>query len=119
MPTLTAPINEITATASMWLSRRDRGMTASEQIEYLHWLQPSAPHRNAAAQLERMWEALSAEAIASLPEYPRQVLTLRKVYGLSQKQIAAQLGLPEPVIEEKLAVALHHCTVRFANRGWF
>ncbi len=38
------------------------------------------------------------QAIQSLPTRCRQVLTLRKIYGLSQKQIAAQLGISEQTV---------------------
>jgi len=38
--------------------------------------------------------ALLTEAIQSLPARCRQILTLRKLYGLSQREIAARLGKP-------------------------
>jgi RNA polymerase sigma-70 factor (ECF subfamily) len=36
-----------------------------------------------------------ADALRSLPERSRQVVTLRKIYGLTHREIAAQLGITE------------------------
>jgi len=57
------------------------------------------------------------EAIQALPERCRQVLTLRKLYGLSQKEIAAQLGIAEHTVEAHVGVGLRRCTEYFAQRG--
>ena len=45
---------------------------------------------------------LLTEAIRSLPARCRQIFTLRKVYGLTQSEIAAQLGLSENTISAQL-----------------
>ena len=47
--------------------------------------------------------ALLRKAIAALPERCRQVFTLRKVHGLSQKEIARQLGISENTVEQHVA----------------
>lgn len=52
---------------------------------------------------------LLARAIASLPERCRQVLTLRKLYGLSQKEIAARLGISENTVEKHTANGVRLC----------
>jgi RNA polymerase sigma-70 factor (ECF subfamily) len=57
------------------------------------------------------------EAIQALPERCRQVLTLRKLYGLSQKEIAAQLGIAEHTVEAHVGAGLRRCTEYFARRG--
>lgn len=44
--------------------------------------------------------------IQSLPEKPRQVLWMRRIEGLSQKEIARRLGVPESTIEKRAATAL-------------
>jgi RNA polymerase sigma-70 factor (ECF subfamily) len=55
------------------------------------------------------------EAIQSLPERCRQVLTLRKIYGLSQKEIAAQLGIAEHTVEAQTAIGVRKCAAFFAR----
>lgn len=45
-------------------------------------------------------------AIQSLPTRCRQVLTLRKIYGLSQKETAAELGIAEHTVEIQTAIGL-------------
>ncbi len=52
---------------------------------------------------------LLAGAIASLPERCRQVLTLRKLYGLSQKEIASRLGISENTVEKHAANGVRLC----------
>lgn len=55
------------------------------------------------------------EAIQSLPDRCRQAFTLRKVYGMSQKDIAAQLGISEHTVSAQLTIAVHKCTEFFAR----
>lgn len=45
-------------------------------------------------------------AIQTLPTRCRQVLTLRKIYGLSQQETAAELGIAEHTVEIHTAVGL-------------
>ena len=46
------------------------------------------------------------KAIQSLPTRCRQILTLRKIYGMSQKDVAAELGISEHTIEVQGTIAL-------------
>lgn len=48
-------------------------------------------------------------AIQSLPPRCRQVLTLRKIYGLSQKEIAAEMGISEHTVEAQVANGMRRC----------
>ena len=57
------------------------------------------------------------QAIQSLPERCRQVLTLRKIYGLPQKQIAAQLGIAEHTVEAQVANGMRRCAEFLARFG--
>lgn len=57
------------------------------------------------------------KAIQSLPERCRQVLTLRKIYGLSQKEIAAQLGIAEHTVEAQVGMGMRRCAVFLAKHG--
>jgi RNA polymerase sigma-70 factor (ECF subfamily) len=57
------------------------------------------------------------KAIQSLPDRCRQVLTLRKIYGLSQKEIAAQLGIAEHTVEAQIATGMRKCAMFLAHFG--
>jgi RNA polymerase sigma-70 factor (ECF subfamily) len=59
--------------------------------------------------------ALLTAAVARLPERCRQVFTLRKVYGLSQKEIAASLRISENTVEQHLAKGVRLCTAALAS----
>lgn len=61
--------------------------------------------------------ALLTQAIRVLPERCRQVLTLRKIYGLSQKQIAAQLGIAEHTVEAQVANGMRRVAQDLARFG--
>lgn len=60
---------------------------------------------------------LLTHAIQSLPEKCRQVLTLRKIYGLSQKEIAAQLGISEHTVEAQVGNGMRRCAAFLARLG--
>jgi RNA polymerase sigma-70 factor (ECF subfamily) len=53
------------------------------------------------------------QAIQSLPTRCRQVLTLRKIYGLPQKEVAAQLGISENTVEAQGVIGLRKLTEYF------
>jgi RNA polymerase sigma factor (sigma-70 family) len=53
--------------------------------------------------------ALLADVIGALPKRSRQVFTLRRVYGLSQREIAQRLGIGEKTVEQMLARAVRRC----------
>ena len=55
------------------------------------------------------------EVIQSLPDRCRQVFTLRKVYGMSQRDIAIRLGISEHTVSAQLTIAVHKCTAHFAR----
>jgi RNA polymerase sigma-70 factor (ECF subfamily) len=48
--------------------------------------------------------------LASLPKRCGAVLRLRKVFGYTQKEIAAELGISEHTVEKQLALAVRLCT---------
>jgi len=60
---------------------------------------------------------LLTQAIQSLPERCRQVFTLRVAYELSQKEIAARLGISENTVEKQMGKAIRRCTEYFARLG--
>lgn len=53
--------------------------------------------------------ALLAECVAELPARCRQAFTLRRVYGLTQQEIAQQLKIEESTVEQLLARAVRRC----------
>jgi RNA polymerase sigma factor (sigma-70 family) len=62
--------------------------------------------------------ALLLETIASLPDRCRETLTLRKLYGLSQREIARRLAISESTVEKHVAYGVRLCAERmFAKRG--
>lgn len=61
--------------------------------------------------------ALLAEAIQSLPERCRQILTLRKIYGLSQREIARQLAISEHTVEAQVGIGVRRCADYLARYG--
>lgn len=60
---------------------------------------------------------LLTQAIQSLPERCRQVLTLRRLYGLSQREVASRLGISENVVEHQVTIGVRKCT-EFLARYW-
>lgn len=61
--------------------------------------------------------ALLAEAIQTLPDRCRQILTLRKIYGLPQKEIARQLGIAEHTVEAQVGLGVRRCADYLARVG--
>ncbi|MDP3072965.1 MAG: sigma-70 family RNA polymerase sigma factor [Opitutaceae bacterium] len=58
---------------------------------------------------------LMTQAIQSLPDRCRQVMTLRHVYGLSQKAVAAELGISVRTVEAQVTIGIKRCT-QFVRR---
>jgi RNA polymerase sigma factor (sigma-70 family) len=59
-------------------------------------------------------------AIQSLPDRCRQIFTLRKVYGMSQQDIARQLNLSARTVNAQLAIGINKCAEyvgRFRQEG--
>lgn len=59
--------------------------------------------------IRRQDHLLLAEAFRLLPERCRQVLTLRKIHDLSQREIAARLGISENTVESLVAKGARRC----------
>lgn len=58
------------------------------------------------------------QAIQSLPERCRQVVTLRKIYGLSQKEVAKRLGISVHTVEAQGSIGLRKCIEYFRQHGY-
>lgn len=74
------------------------------------------PTAAAAASTHEELELLTL-AIQSLPERCRQVLTLRKIYALSQKEIAVELGISEHTVEVQVANGMRRCAAFLMKYG--
>lgn len=61
---------------------------------------------------------LLIQAIQSLPDRCRQIMTLRKIYGLSQSETARKLGISENTVEAQGAIGLRKCIEFFHRRGY-
>ena len=57
-------------------------------------------------------------AIQSLPDRCRRVMTLKKIYGLTQKEVAAKLGISEHTVEAQIGIGMRKCTAFFQQRGY-
>jgi RNA polymerase sigma factor (sigma-70 family) len=55
--------------------------------------------------------------MAALPQRCRQVFTLRKLYGLSHREIAAQLAISERTVEAQIDKAMRRCAAYLRERG--
>jgi RNA polymerase sigma factor (sigma-70 family) len=61
---------------------------------------------------------LLLDTIASLPDRCRETLTLRKLYGMSQREIAQRLKITESTVEKHVAYGVRLCAERmFAGGG--
>lgn len=60
--------------------------------------------------------ALLAAVVAELPDRCRQAFTLRRVYGLSQQEIAQKMRISETTVEQLLARAVRRCADRLFAR---
>lgn len=53
---------------------------------------------------------LLTRAVQQLPPRCRQIFTLRKVYGISQKEIARSLGISLNTVSAQLGIGIRKCT---------
>ena len=63
---------------------------------------------------------LLTRAVQSLPVRCRQIVTLRKIYGMPQREIARELGISEKTVEAQSAIGMKRMTkfFRLILRGW-
>lgn len=77
------------------------------------------PEREANAEQRLEFQAEVAaveEALAGLPEKCRTTLLLRRVEGLSQREVAQRLGVSEKMIEHHMTDAIR-CLIKAFGRG--
>jgi RNA polymerase sigma-70 factor (ECF subfamily) len=61
--------------------------------------------------------AILAEAIQALPARCRQIMTLRIVYGLTQKVIGEKLGISDRTVAAQLAIGTRKCSEFLLRRS--
>jgi RNA polymerase sigma factor (sigma-70 family) len=61
--------------------------------------------------------SLILEAIQALPSRCRDVLTLRKIHGLSYRDVATRLGITESTVNAQLAIGVVRCRNYLETRG--
>ena len=60
---------------------------------------------------------LLAEAIEDLPKRCRQVLKLRKIYGLSHDEIGRQLDISKATVATQIQIGVRKCSEFLEARG--
>ncbi|MGH8018327.1 MAG: RNA polymerase sigma factor [Opitutaceae bacterium] len=58
-----------------------------------------------------------AEALRGLPARCRQVVTLTKVYGLTEREVAERLGISENTVRTQVVRGMERCTNYLRERG--
>ena len=74
------------------------------------------PDASEAVNKQQELEMLSA-AVRDLPDRCRQVMTLRLLYGMAHKEIAAELGISEHTVKAQLAKGMRRCADYFEQHG--
>lgn len=60
---------------------------------------------------------LLSEAVGSLPAKCREIVLLHKIQGLTQREVAARLGVAEKTVENQVALGVKRCEEFFRRRG--
>lgn len=75
-----------------------------------------APNAAEKLSLQEKYDLL-AEAVATLPARRYEVIILHKFKGLSQKEVAAQLGISERTVANQVLIAVRYCEDYLRARG--
>lgn len=99
------------------LVRRDRVSPVNEAVD-LSELEIPEDRLDAAGTLRTQEKIrLLADAIEDLPARCREVVVLRKIQFLSQRETAERLGLSEKTVESQLARGIRRCEDYLRRRG--
>lgn len=108
----------VTARNVMLMQLRHRAVAREDALTenaFAGILDDSADVANDVAHSQEL--ELLTQAIQSLPTRCRQILTLRKIYGLSQREVAAEMGISEHTVEAQGTIALRKLGEYFAQHG--
>ena len=90
-------------------------IVSSDQFESLEIAEPSA---NAEQRLEIRDEVLEVTtALAKLPKLCREILILRRVEGVSQKDTARRLAISEKTVEKYMTTGIRRLVKLFGRGG--
>ena len=103
--------------AALDLFRRKKivSIEALAEIEQLSVLE-EGPDAAEQASHEQELEILT-EAINGLPDRCRQILTMRRLQGLSHREIAQTLGISEHTVNAQLAIGVLRCRKHLLAHG--
>lgn len=87
--------------------RRDQRQSASQTETSLEAIDPTPQPEAALLAHERL--AMLDEALQQLSPNARQALLLNRIEGLTQAQIAEQLGVSPSMVAKYIGQALRHC----------
>lgn len=97
---------------------RRRKVVSFEGVDDLEALPVVEDRPNAAETASKQQElAMLADAVRTLPDRCRQVLTLRLLYGMSHKEIGAELNISTHTVKAQLAKGMRRCADYFSERG--
>ncbi len=97
---------------------RRRKVVAIDGVADLEELPVIEERANVTEAINRQQELeLLAEAVRALPQRCCQVMTLRLLYGMPQKEIAAELRISEHTVKAQLAKGMRRCAEYLAARG--
>jgi RNA polymerase sigma-70 factor (ECF subfamily) len=90
-----------------------QGQFSLADLDQLELAEENEVGSSAVARAEEL--EFMAHAIQSLPTRCRQVITLRKIYGLSQDQIAKELGISISTVESQVVIGMRKLAAFFAE----
>jgi RNA polymerase sigma-70 factor (ECF subfamily) len=86
---------------------RVRGEHLTQAVDESELLDEDSNVRETVAKYEEL--EILTQAIQALPDRCRQIFTLRKVYGLSQADIARRLDISARTVNAQLTIGLNKC----------
>jgi len=103
--------------AALDLFRRDKivSFQGIAEIEHLSVLEERPDAAEAASHEQEI--AILHDAIDSLPKRCREILVMRRLHGLSHREIAQSLGISEHTVNAQLAIGLLRCRKFLQVRG--